>query len=102
MQPFVVMPAICGYFMMFWADKYCLLHRSRRPYILTKWLTDNVELFIFLGPFIIAWGGFVWVCVTIDYYNSLAMAGYMTLLFLSVLFILTPFKSAFKCLWHQP
>lgn len=102
MHPFVVLPAIGGYFFMYWAEKYCLLHRSKRPFTRTQWLTENVELLYFLGPFILAWGGFFWVCVTINYFNSLAMAAYMTLLFLSLLFLLTPFRSWFKCLWHQP
>lgn len=57
---------------------------------------------IFLGPFVLAWGGFFWICVYIYYFNGLALPAYLTLVFLSFLFFITPFTSFYKCLWHIP
>lgn len=102
MQPCIIIPALVGFFFMFWVEKYCLLHRSRRPLTLMKDLTDNIELLIYLGPMILAWGGFFWVCVFMNYFNSLALAAYLTLAFLSFLYFITPFTSFYRCLWHIP
>ena len=31
MQPYVVIPTLVGFLLMFWADKYRLLAKSQRP-----------------------------------------------------------------------
>jgi hypothetical protein len=77
MVPAVVISTLVGYFFMFWAEKYSLFHRSRRPAINLKALTETVKTAMLLGPLIIGFSGFIWVCVFSIDYSSMKFIAYI-------------------------
>lgn len=49
LQPIIILFAICGYFLNYWAQKYCLFHRCKRPVPGTRILYDTMVQFIYAG-----------------------------------------------------
>lgn len=97
--------SLLGFFLMFWAEKYVLLNRSRRPLISCRTLTERAKSLILLGPMIIGFGGLIWVYKLLPQsssFDSLIMAAYLTLISVGFLYFITPFDSIFKCLCAVP
>jgi hypothetical protein len=102
MLPAVAISTLLGYFFMYWVEKYVLLHRSKRPAPNMKVLTSTVQTAMLLGPSIMGFGGFIWVCVyTVDF-SSLKFLAYMVEIGLGVLYFLTPYRAIFKCFCTVP
>jgi len=53
--------AVCGYIIMYWAQKYSLFTRCRRPVPGTKILNDVLVQFIYAGPLFYSLGSLVFV-----------------------------------------
>lgn len=102
MVPSVIPVTLIGYFFMYWVEKHCLLRRSSRPPKKSKSLLTTAQTAIILGPLILGFFGFIWVCVPLQDYSSIAFIAYMTLIGLGSLYFITPFRSMFKCLFHIP
>ena len=96
MQPYVVVPALLGFFLMFWANKYTLLYNSTRPVPSSELLADAMGQLIFLSPFVLAIGNLTWyhlvIKETIDF-SKLIYISRITALGVSVLFFLLPIDS---------
>jgi hypothetical protein len=102
MVPAIVIPTLVGYFFMYWTEKYVLLNRSQRPVVNCKTLTVTAHTAMLLGPLILGFGGFLWVCVFLGDYVSIPFVAYMIQISLGVLYFITPYKSMFKCLCAVP
>lgn len=102
MVPAVIPITLLGYLVMFWVEKHCLLRRSSRPPKKSKTLLTTAQTAILLGPLILGFFGFIWVCIPRQDYSSIAFIGYMTLMGLGALYFLTPFRGIFKCLFAIP
>jgi hypothetical protein len=49
LQPIIIVFAMCGYIMNYWAQKYCLFHRCKRPVPGNRILYDTMVQFIYSG-----------------------------------------------------
>ena len=100
-----MIPALIGCIAMFWAEKHALLNRSQRPNKINQALTESVETLMLLGPFFVWLGHFVWIIVITTNeltFSSNKFIANIVLLGLSVIYFLTPYKSIFRCLCHNP
>lgn len=60
MQPYIVVPALIGFFLMYWAEKYRLLYNSTRPVSSSELLSDAMGQLIFFSPFVLSIGNLTW------------------------------------------
>ena len=60
LQPIVALIGLFGYFLMYWAQKYCLFKRYRRPVPGTDFVNNAVYRIILMGPFIFSLGSLTW------------------------------------------
>lgn len=60
LQPIIVVFAIAGLIMMFWAQKYSLFYRCRRPIPGNKTVNTTMYTLIYLGPLFFGIGSFCW------------------------------------------
>jgi hypothetical protein len=61
LQPIIVVFAILGYLIMYWAQKYSLFSRCRRPVPGTKILNDVLVQFMYAGPLFYSLGSLVFI-----------------------------------------
>jgi len=66
MQPYIVLPTLIGFFLMFWADKYRLLNKSQRPIPSSELLNDAMGQLILLSPFMLTLGKLTWYKLITD------------------------------------
>lgn len=60
LQPIICIFAICGYFIMYWAQKYVLFNRMRRPIPGNDLINTALNQLIFLGPIVYSLGSLTW------------------------------------------
>ena len=60
LQPYVVIPSLVGFLLMYWADKYRLLAKSQRPVPSSELLNDAMGQLILLSPFMLTLGNITW------------------------------------------
>lgn len=95
MIPGITASSLVSLFLMYWAEKYVLLNRSRRPPIHAQALTMTAHTSMLFGPLIIGLGGFMWVCILRGDFSSIAFIAYMVLIGFGALYFITPFRSIF-------
>lgn len=61
LQPIIVCFAVLGYLIMYWAQKYTLFHKCRRPVPGTKILNDVLVQFIYAGPLFYSLGSLTFI-----------------------------------------
>jgi hypothetical protein len=105
MQPYVVVPALIGFFLMFWADKYKLLYNSTRPVPSSELLADAMGQLVFFSPFVLAIGNLTWYNFinhqTIDFTNMVHISR-IAALGVSLLFFLLPVDSIVEAVCSLP
>ena len=60
LQPIIALFALIGFFTMFWAQKWSLFNRMRRPIPGNDMVNAAMGQLIFLGPFIYSIGSLTW------------------------------------------
>lgn len=60
LQPIIILFAITGMLIMFWAQKYSLFYRCRRPTPGSKLVNTTMYTMIYLGPLFYSIGSFCW------------------------------------------
>jgi len=105
MHPSIVIFTTIGFFCMYWAEKYSLLSRSKRPTPSSSLLEDAMGQLISFGPCVISMGILTWYNLlppndsdfgNISYISHLVSAG------LSLLFFIFPFNSVLDAMCHVP
>ena len=60
LQPIVSLVGMVGYFLMYWAQKYCMFNRYRRPVPGTDFVNNAVYRIILIGPLVYSLGSLTW------------------------------------------
>lgn len=95
MIPGITASSLVSMFLMYWAEKYVLLNRSKRPPVHANALRMTAHTSMLLGPLILGIGGFIWVCILRVDISSIAFIAYMTLIGFGGLYFITPFRAIF-------
>ena len=66
MQPYVVIPSLIGFLLMYWADKRRLLAYSQRPIPSSELLNDAMGQLVLLSPFMLTLGNLTWFVFVSD------------------------------------
>lgn len=60
LQPIISVIALVGYTLMYWAQKFTLFYRYKRPVPGTDFVNKTVYQLIFIGPLIYSLGSLTW------------------------------------------
>ena len=92
LQPICVFAAMLGYLMMYWAQKYCMFYRYRRPVPASDFINQAVYQFIHFGPFIFSLGSLTWSNFMPDGIPDNAIIPNIVAVCISVLIFVVPIK----------
>lgn len=93
LQPIVALIGMVGYFLMYWAQKYCLFNRYRRPVPGTDFVNNAVYKIILLGPFIFGLGSMTWSNFTPGGIPQEALLPNLVIIGISVIIFIIPYNT---------
>ncbi len=93
LQPFISVAAMIGYFMMYWAQKYCMFYRYRRPVPGTDFVNQAVYQRIHLGPLVYSLGALTWSNFLPDGIPKEALVPNLVSVGLAAIIIFVPIKN---------
>ena len=89
LQPIIIVFAIGGMSMLYWAQKYSLYERCRRPIPGNNTVNTAMYTLIYLGPLFFSLGSFCWSTFFIDFIGE---AANLTACIISALIFLMPYR----------
>jgi hypothetical protein len=93
LQPIAPIFALFGYFLMYWAQKYSLFHRYKRPIPGTDFIHKAVYQIIYLGPLMYTLGALTWSNLDPKGTPVNALIPNLVSLAFSLLILLVPFPT---------
>ena len=101
LQPIIVVFAIVGLFVMFWAQKYSLFNRCKRPSPGLNIVNNTMYQLIYLGPACFTLGSFCWSHFFKQ--NFIGIAPNLTSAVISGVILLLPYRKLVKsCFSYEP
>ena len=97
LQPIVCMFAVFGYLLMFWAQKWALFNRMRRPIPGNDLINTALAQLVFLGPIIYSLGSLTWVNFFPEGTPKYALLPNLIALGISLLMWILPLSLIFSC-----
>lgn len=97
LQPIIVVFAIVGLVIMYWAQKYSILNRCKRPAPGLNSINTTMYQMIYLGPAFYSIGSFCWS--HFFKHNFIGIAPNLTAVILSGIIFLIPYKKIMKKLF---
>lgn len=93
LQPIAPVCALVGYLLMYWAQKYCLLNRYKRPIPGTDFVHKAVYQIIYLGPLVYTLGSLTWSNLSPSGIPPQALFPNLVSLGFSILILIVPFPT---------
>lgn len=99
LQPIIVVFAIVGFAWMYWAQKYSLFNRCKRPTPGNNTINTTMYQLIYLGPAFYTIGSFCWS----NFFQSnwIGIAPNLAAAILSGIIFLLPYKSIVKKIFEE-
>ena len=97
LQPIVCIFAIFGFLMMYWAQKWALFNRMRRPIPGNDLINTALSQLVFLGPIIYSLGSLTWVNFFPEGTPKYAVLPNLIALAISVVMWILPLSLIFSC-----
>jgi hypothetical protein len=86
---------------MYWAEKYVLLYRSKRPIPGSDMINAVIGQFILIGPIFLALGISTWTGFLSNSTTNLRFLIHMISIGVSVLFFILPFNSVYQLIFAR-
>jgi hypothetical protein len=97
LQPIIVIFAVAGLFLMYWAQKYSLLNRCKRPAPGNNTINNVMYQLIYIGPAFYTLGSLCWSHFFKQ--SFIGIAPNLTAAIISVIIMLIPYRKLVKKLF---
>jgi hypothetical protein len=101
LQPIIIIFALGGYFLNYWAQKYTLFNRMYRPVPGTDLINIAMSQLILLGGVMYAIGSLCWTNFFPGAIPSSALIPNIIAVVIGVVLLLFPFTAINKCLFSD-
>ena len=101
LQPFIVVFAILGLGLMYWAQKYSIFSRCKRPIPGTNLVNTAMFQLIYLGPLFFTLGALSWSTFFPEGVPKRGFIANIVCLCLSVLIFLLPYEAIFRSIFSD-
>ena len=92
---------LLGYLAMYWAQKYSMLNRMRRPFPGNDLVNTAMYQIIYFGPLVFSLGNLTWSNLVPDGVPDSALIPNIISLALSAVIIFLPYKSIFEAIFKD-
>ena len=92
LQPIIPLFAVLGLTAMYWAQKYSLFHRCRRPVPGNETINTIMFQFIYIGPLVYSTGNLIWLQIFPDVLSSPIYTPMLLSFIFSVVILFLPYS----------
>lgn len=101
LQPIIIIFTLGGYLLMYWAQKWTIFNRSKRPVPGTDLINVAMGQLILLGGIFYALGSLCWMNFFPEALPAEALVPNLIALGFGILLFLFPFNALFRCIFKD-
>jgi hypothetical protein len=101
LQPIIIIFTLGGYLLMYWAQKYTLFNKFRRPFPGTDLINVAMGQLILLGGIVYALGSLCWTAFFPNSIPAAALIPNLIAIGLGVFLFIFPFNALFRCIFDD-